>query len=100
VRIVDGKPADLRGVGCHGREIQKARELERIEALVQMIEPGLKDIDPKLPPQSLLSAAVKATSSMTQLVELPDVKKALKDRRFEMLGAIYDLEIGKVSIMP
>ena len=38
--------------------------------------------------------------SMTQLAELPEVKKALKDRRFEMIGAVYELETGKVSVLP
>jgi carbonic anhydrase len=79
----------------------RAREPERIEALVRMIEPGLKDIDPKLPPEQQLSAAVKANVrwSMTQFAELPEVKKALKDKRLEMVGAVYDLETGKVSLL-
>jgi hypothetical protein len=37
---------------------------------------------------------------MTQLAELPEVKKALKDRRFAMIGAVYELETGKVSMLP
>jgi hypothetical protein len=37
---------------------------------------------------------------MTQLAELPDIRKALKDRRFEMIGAVYELETGKVSLLP
>jgi carbonic anhydrase len=32
-------------------KFKRAREPERIEALVRMIEPGLKDIDPKLSPE-------------------------------------------------
>jgi carbonic anhydrase len=83
-------------------KFKRAREPERIEALVRMIEPGLKDIDPRLSPEGQLSAAVKANVrwSMTQLAELPEVKKALKDRRFEMIGAVYELETGKVSVLP
>jgi len=67
-----------------------------------MIEPGLKVIDAKLSPVRQLSVAVKANVrwSMTQLAELPEVKKALKDRRFEMIGAVYELETGKVSVLP
>jgi carbonic anhydrase len=83
-------------------KLKRAREPERIEALVRMIEPGLKDIDAKQPPEKQLSAAVRANVrwSMTQLAELPEVKKALKDRRLEMIGAVYDLETGKVSVLP
>jgi hypothetical protein len=36
---------------------------------------------------------------MTQLAELPEVKKALKGRRFEMIGAVYDLETGRVDML-
>jgi carbonic anhydrase len=83
-------------------KFKRAREPERIEALVRMIEPGLKGIDAKLSPERQLSAAVKANVrwSMTQLAEIPEVKKARKDGRFEMIGAVYELETGKVSVLP
>jgi carbonic anhydrase len=83
-------------------KFKRALEPERIEALVRMIEPGLKDIDPNLPPERQLRAAVEANVrwSMTELAELPEVKKALKDKRFEMIGAVYELETGKVSVVP
>ena len=82
-------------------KFKRTREPDRIEALVRMIEPGLKDIDPKLSPERQLSAAVKANVrwSMTQLAELPEIKEALKDRQFELIGAIYELETGKVSVL-
>jgi carbonic anhydrase len=82
-------------------KFKRAREPDRIEALVRMIELGLQDIDPKLPPEKQLSAAVKANVrwSMAQLAELPEVKKAVKDRKLEMVGAVYDLETGKVSLL-
>jgi carbonic anhydrase len=77
-------------------------EPEQIEALVRMVAPGLKDIDAKLPFERQLSAAVTANVrwSMTQLAELPEVKRALKDRRFEMIGAVYELATGNVSLLP
>jgi carbonic anhydrase len=83
-------------------KFKRAREPERIEALVRMIEPGLKDIDPNLSPERQLRAAVEANVrwSMTELAELPEVKKALKDRRLEMIGAVYELETGKVCMVP
>jgi carbonic anhydrase len=83
-------------------KFKRAREPKRIEALVRMIEPGLKDIDPQLSPEKQLSAAVKANVrwSMVQLAELPEVKKSLTDRQLEMIGAVYDLETGKVSMLP
>jgi carbonic anhydrase len=83
-------------------KFKRHQEPERIEALVRMIEPGLKDIEPNLSPERQLNAAVNANVrwSMTQLAGLSEVKKALKDRRFEMVGAVYELETGKVSVLP
>jgi carbonic anhydrase len=82
-------------------KFKRAHEPERIEALVRMIEPGLKDIDPKLPLEKQLSAAVEANVrwSMKQLAQLPEAKKTLKEKRFEMVGAVYDLETGKVRLL-
>ena len=66
-----------------------------------MIEPGLKDIDPKLPADKQLSAAVEANVrwSMKQLAELPEAKKAPERERFEMAGAVYELETGRVRLL-
>jgi carbonic anhydrase len=82
-------------------KLRGAHEPERIEVLVRMIEPGLKDIDPKLPADKLLSKAVEANVrwSMKQLAELPEIKKVLEEKRFEMVGAVYDLETGRVRLL-
>jgi carbonic anhydrase len=82
-------------------KFKRAHEPERIEALVRMIEPGLKDIDPKLSPEKQLNAAVEANVrwSMKQLAQLTEVKKALEQKRFEMVGAVYDLQTGKVRLL-
>jgi carbonic anhydrase len=82
-------------------KFKRAREPERIAALVRMIEPGLKDIDPKLSPEQQVRAAVEANVrwSLAQLAELPEIRKALKDRRFELVGAVYELESGKVRLL-
>jgi carbonic anhydrase len=83
-------------------KLNLAKEPERIETLIRMIEPGLKDIDLKQSPEKRLSAAVKANVrwSMTQLAEFPEIKRALADKNFQMIGAVYDLETGKVSLVP
>jgi carbonic anhydrase len=82
-------------------KFKRAHEPERIEALVRMIEPGLKDIDARLPPQKQLSAAVEANVrwSMQQLAELPEAKRALKEKRFELVGAVYELATGRVRLL-
>ena len=36
---------------------------------------------------------------MPQIADYPDGKKALEEKRFDMVGAVYDLETGKVRIL-
>jgi carbonic anhydrase len=80
---------------------KRAKEPDRIEALVRMIEPGLQNIDPKLPPAKELRAAVEANArwSMKQLVELPETQKAVAEKQVELVGAIYELGTGKVRLL-
>jgi carbonic anhydrase len=82
-------------------KLKKAREPERIEALVKLIEPGLKDLDVKLTQPSLLNAAVEANVrwSAKQLGELPEAKKAVAAGRMTIAGAVYDLDTGRVRFL-
>jgi carbonic anhydrase len=84
-----------------GSIYKKDEHPEYIEALVKMIEPGLKALDPKLTGAAQLSAAVEANVrySMHQIAESPEGKKALEEKRFEIVGAVYDLETGKVRFL-
>ena len=74
---------------------------ERIQTLLHMIEPGLKDLDPKLTGAGRLNAAVEANVrwSMRQIAESPEGKKGLEENRFEMAGAVYELETGVVRFL-
>ena len=66
-----------------------------------MIDPALKDLDPKLTGEAQLQAAVEANVrwSMAQLADNPDAKKALEEKRFETAGAVYGLETGAVRFL-
>jgi carbonic anhydrase len=77
-----------------------ATELAQVGALVKLIEPGLKDLDPSLKGDSRLEAAVESNVrwSMKQLRELPEAKKAT-EKKFRMIGSVYDLETGKVRLL-
>ena len=83
-----------------GREVRTGARAGADRGPGPLIEPGLKDIDPKSPPDKQLSAAVEANVrwSMKQLAQLPEAKKALEEKRFEMVGAVHDLETGKVRL--
>lgn len=74
---------------------------EHIETLVGLIEPGLKDLDPKLKGAARLDAAVEANvrRSMAQLADNRDIKTALEEKRFEIAGAVYQLETGSVRFL-
>ncbi len=75
-----------------------AKQPERIQTLLHIIEPGLKDLDPKLTGAAQLAAAVEANVrwSMRQVAESPEGKKALEEKRIEIAGAVYELETGVV----
>jgi carbonic anhydrase len=82
-------------------QLKKAREPERIEALVRLIEPGLKDLDTKAPYAEALAAAVEANVrwAVAQLARLTGPKEALRDGRVALAGAIYELETGRVRFL-
>jgi carbonic anhydrase len=77
-----------------------AVELAQVGALVKLIEPGLKDLDPSLKGDLRLQAAVESNVrwAIKQLRELPEAKKAV-EKKFRMVGGIYDLETGKVRVL-
>lgn len=73
-----------------------------IKTLVQLIEPGLPRTLPGKTKDQKISAAVEANVrwSMEQLAKLPQAQEPLKSKRVRLLGAVYDLETGKVNFLP
>lgn len=69
-----------------------------IQALVSMISPGLGELDAKAPPAQQISSAVEANVrwSMKQLTALPGVRKLLDEGKVALVGAVYDVQTGKV----
>lgn len=78
-----------------------AKEPRFIEALVKQIEPGLKDLDPKLAGEARLSAAVEANVrwGVKQLASVPEAKKALEEKALVLVGAVYNLATGRVRFL-
>jgi carbonic anhydrase len=81
--------------------LKKIKEPAQIDALLKLIEPGLKDLDWKLAYPTLLDAAVEANVrwSLRQLTAFPAVKQAVKLHRCLFVGAVYDLQTGKVRFL-
>lgn len=79
----------------------KLDEPEHIAALVRMITPGLKNLDRTTARDALIAAAVEANVvwSMRQLARMPETRRSLRDKSADLVGAVYDLDSGKVRFV-
>jgi carbonic anhydrase len=78
-----------------------AKEPRFVEALAKRIEPGLKDLNPKLAGEARLAAAVEANVRWAekQIVTLPEGKQALEEKAVMFVGAVYELKTGRVRFL-
>jgi carbonic anhydrase len=74
---------------------------ERIDLLLQCIQPALEDIDANLPPDARLEAAVEANVhwSMRQLLETTEGQARMQEGLVRLVGAVYELETGRVRFL-
>jgi carbonic anhydrase len=81
--------------------LQADRELAHIEALLQLIKPGLVHLDLEQERKSLLQTAVEANVrwSMQQLLALPEAQRALQERHVTLVGGVYELATGHVRFL-
>lgn len=77
------------------------RQLRWTEGLMRLMLTGLAKIDPRLEFQQQLKAAVEANVrwSLKQLASMPEAKKALREGRAKMVGAVYELATGRVRFL-
>ena len=78
------------------------QEPARIALLLENIAPGLRDLPEGTSPQQQLHAAVEANVrwSMHQVLETPEAKARATEGKMKLVGAVYDLETGRVRILP
>jgi carbonic anhydrase len=72
---------------------------ERIRQLVELIEPGLAQIDPKLSAAKQLAAGIEANVrwSMEQVIRAREARQAFRRKGSVLIvGAVYELSTGKV----
>jgi carbonic anhydrase len=83
--------------GIRGADQQPAR----IAALLKNITPGLRDLPAGLDTIAAIRAGVDANVrwSMRQLLEIPEVKARKIASRALLVGAVYELETGRVRIL-
>src|SRR5918993_5428762 len=75
-----------------------ARHRARIAVLLEGIVPALDILDPNLPSEVLLDAAVEANVRWTvqKVIESPEGKAQVAQGGVRMVGAVYDLHTGHV----
>ena len=78
-----------------------AQEPARIALLLDNILPGLRDLPPELAPDEEMRAAVEANVrwSMHQLLETPEAKARMAEGTMKLVGAVYELESGRVRFL-
>ncbi len=83
-------------------KLQGMRARARIALLLENILPGLQDIGTELTPQEQLKAAVEANVrwSMRQLLDTPEGQARLAEGDMKLVGAIYELNTGRVRFLP
>jgi carbonic anhydrase len=73
----------------------------RIQMLVDSILPAVADVDPHLPAALQLARAVEANVRWTvrQIRESPEGQARFTEGRMQLVGAIYELESGRVRLL-
>jgi carbonic anhydrase len=79
-----------------------ARDAVHIALLLDNILPGLRDLPPELAPDEEARAAVEANVrwSIHQLRDTPEVKARMVEGTMKLVGAIYELQSGRVRFLP
>ncbi len=75
-----------------------AQHRARIQLLVQGILLALPELDPQLSPAERLARAVESNVRWTvrQIVSTPEGQARMAEGRFKIVGAIYEIESGRV----
>jgi carbonic anhydrase len=80
---------------------QNVRYRLRISKLVSKIVPAIRKLNPKLPPDQLLSQGIEANVrwTMQQIRSSPEGKARVAEGRVKLIGAIYDIKTGRVRFL-
>jgi len=83
------------------RKYQGARERRRIELLLDRISPALLGLPRGLAGEARMAAAVEANVrwSMKQLRDTPEGRARMKEGILKLVGAVYELQTGRVRFL-
>ncbi len=79
-----------------------AQHHSRIQRLVENVLPALADIDARLPAKEQLTRAIESNVRWTvrRIAESPEGQAHLAEGRLKIVGAVYEIETGRVRILP
>jgi carbonic anhydrase len=74
----------------------------RVQLLLSSIVPGLPECDSQHTPDEQLSRAVEGNVRCTvrQILDSPEGRARVAEGRLKIVGAIYDIETGRVKFLP
>jgi carbonic anhydrase len=74
----------------------------RVQILLDSIVPGMEDFDPHLAPEVRQSRAVENNVRWTvrQIFESPEGQARMAEGRMKIVGAVYEIETGRVRFLP
>jgi carbonic anhydrase len=74
----------------------------RVQLLLASIVPGLPEFDSQVTPEEQLSRAVEGNVRWTvrQILDSPEGRARVAEGRLKIVGAIYEIETGRVKILP
>jgi carbonic anhydrase len=74
----------------------------RLQLLLASIIPGLPELDSQLSCEEQLSRAVESNVRWTvrQILDSPEGQARMAERRMKVVGAVYELETGRVRFLP
>jgi carbonic anhydrase len=80
---------------------RNVQQRSRIQLLVESLLPGLPEFDGALSPGQLLSRAVESNVRWTlrQILESPEGRARLAEGRMKLVGAVYEIESGRVRFL-
>jgi len=78
-----------------------SRQHSRIQLLVDCILPALLDLDTRLTPEMMRAQGIEANVrwSMRQILESPEGRERQTEGHMKLVGAIYELETGRVRFL-
>jgi carbonic anhydrase len=77
------------------------RQLPHIQRLVDTIVPGLPEFDPAVSEDEFEARAIEGNVRWTlhQILESPEAKARLAEGKVRLVGAIYEIETGRVRLI-